>query len=398
VRALAIVAMTAALLPAQESRAFRVNERDEVRTFEDGIRPARTLHVERTGDDAAGDGSASRPFRTLGRAAKSAVAGTAIELGGGIHEAGTFLEGVHGRPGAPIWIGGPPIGDLAVIEGRGEGLHLSRASWVVVHDLEVRNVPGNGVNADDGGDTSNPEASRFLVFKRLRFHDIGKGGNQDGLKLSGVSDFAVVDCQFSRCGGGGAGSGIDQVGCHRGIVSKSQFSWMSGNAIQVKGGSEDVEILNCAMTGAGERALNLGGSTGADYFRPPLRPGTPGFEARNIRVRGCSIFGSRATVAFVGCVDCSVTDCVISRPEVWVLRILQETRSAGGVDFLPGSGGRFERNQVHYDRRGIRSVVNVGPGTDAASFRFADNAWHAEGEPDAPPPELPTPESRTAGR
>ena len=102
---------------------------------------------------------------------------------------------------------------------------------------------------------------------------------------------------------------------------------MSGNAIQAKGGSEDIEIFGCGMTSAGERAVNLGGATGAAYFRPPLRPGTPGFEARDIRVRECTILGSKAAVAFVGCVGCSVSDCRIASPEVWVLRILQETRS-----------------------------------------------------------------------
>ena len=86
----------------------------------------------------------------------------------------------------------------------------------------MRNTSGNGINADDGGETANAEASRFLVFRRLRIHDVGEGGNQDGLKLSGINDYAVLDCKFARCGGGGSGSGIDQVGCHRGIVAWSR--------------------------------------------------------------------------------------------------------------------------------------------------------------------------------
>lgn len=393
-RLVLIALAAAALMQAQETRAFRLTERDELVTFADGVEPTRRVYVAPSGDDRDGDGSGTKPFRSIARGVRAATPGTSVLLSSGTYAAGSFLENVRGRPGAPIWIGGARGGPPPVIAGKGEGFHLSRASWVVLHDLEVRDVSGNGVNADDGGSREDPDAARFLAFQRLNIQDVGIGGNQDGLKLSGVNDYAVVDCSFEACGGGFSGSGIDQVGCHRGVVANSTFAAMSGNAIQAKGGSEDVEIVGCTMVEAGARAVNLGGSTGAEYFRPPLRPGTPGFEARRITVRKCTIGGSAAAVAFVGCVDCVVADNTIVNPGQWVVRILQETRTAGGVDFLPASNGRFERNLISYEKRRLKAAVNVGPGTDPASFRFEGNRWHALDDPGAPPPELPVPESR----
>jgi hypothetical protein len=386
-RALVVAVLTAALLAGQESRA--------VRTFADGLVPARVLHVATTGDDAAGDGSASRPFATIAGAARAAKPGTALRVHEGSYPGGTFLSELRGTTAAPIWIGGAPGEGVPVISGRGEGLHLSKPRCVVLHDLAVRSTTGNGINVDDGGDMGDPEAARYLAFQNLEIRDVGGGGNEDGLKLSGVNDYAVLDSSFWRIGGA-SGSGIDQVGCHRGVVARCAFLDLKGNAIQAKGGSEDILIQSCKLASAGERGINLGGSTGAEYFRPPLRPGQPGFEARRLTVRDCTIAGSGAAVAFVGCVDCVVAGNTIKDPTRWVVRILQETRSAGGVEFLPASNGRFERNTVSYQRARLRTVVNVGPGTDPKSFTFADNRWIAEGEPNAPPPELPSPESRTS--
>ena len=55
-------------------------------------------------------------------------------------------------------------------------MHLVGARYVIVHDLEIQNQTSNGVNADDGDDRANIDASRYLVFRNLSIHDIGAGG------------------------------------------------------------------------------------------------------------------------------------------------------------------------------------------------------------------------------
>jgi hypothetical protein len=358
-----------------------------VATFADGKAPKREIHVSPSGSDERGDGTAARPFATIARAARGATAGSAIRLHEGTYRGGAFLAGLAGTADAPIWIGGVSGNARPVLESDGDALHLSKPRHVVVHDLEVRNAKGNGINADDGGEMANPDAARNLVFRNLHVHDVGTGGNQDGLKLSGVRDCVVLDCAFARCGGGGAGSGIDMVGCHRVTVARSTFEQMSANAVQVKGGSDDVEIRACRMRDAGARAVNLGGSTGFEYFRPPLSAKGPNFEARNVRVIANVIIGSEAAVAFVGCVDCRVSDNTIVAPFRWVVRILQETRSSGDRVFLPSSGGRFVNNVVCFGTGMFRGFMNVGPDTDLESFRFENNLYVA-GKRFAAPPSL----------
>lgn len=374
-----------------------------VPAFHDGLAPARTVWVAVDGDDAAGDGSAARPFATLRRAAREAAPGTAIRLGPGRYAGGTYLDDLAGRADAPIWIGGAPGGGpgrdgvpwagAAIVAGASEGLHLTRARFVVVHDLVVEGASGNGVNADDGGNVAADVTAHDLVFERLSIRDIGGNGNQDCLKLSGLRSVVVRDSVFRRCGGGGSGSAIDMVGVHAAVVARSDFADVSGNAVQAKGGSADVEIRANRMVRAGQRAVNMGGSTGFAYFRPPLDPAAPNAEARDVRVVANWIEGSDAAVAFVGCVGCLAAHNTIVDPSRWVLRILQETRSSGGFTFEPARDGIFANNVVVFQAGVVRSAANVGDATAPDTFTFRHNLWFARDDPARSAPQLPVAET-----
>ncbi len=353
--------------------------------------PQRTVHVAPGGSDTTGDGSAGLPFATIKRAARGVAAGTAIAVHAGTYGGGIWLEDVRGRETAPIWIGGAAGETRPVIEGQSEGMHVAKLAWVVLHDLEIRGASANGLNVDDGGDYADAQAAHHVVFQRLFIHDIGGGGNQDCLKLSGVNDYAVLDSEFASCGEGG--SAIDHVGCHRGAIARNLFRNVGANAVQVKGGSQDIEIRANHVVGGGARAFNLGGSTSFEFFRPPLSATLPNFEARAITAVANLIEGGEAAVAFVGCVDCVAANNTIVDPTRWVVRILQETTSSDGYEFLPASGGRFANNLVWYSRAALSTHVNVGPNTDAPSFRFSRNLWYAHDEPARSAPSLTVTES-----
>ena len=102
--------------------------------------------------------------------------------------------------------------------------------------------------------------------------------------------------------------------------------------MQAKGGSADILVRACRFEHAGQRAVNLGGSTGLPFFRPEPQ----GFEARDITVEDCSFVGSLAPVAFVGVDGAVVRHNTIYRPRRWAFRILQETR---GPDSCPAATG-----------------------------------------------------------
>ncbi len=365
---------------------------DVIRTFDRGLTPTAEVHVATTGNDSSGDGSEDFPYATVSRAVSEAAPGTAIRIHAGTYAGGTYIANLAGTAGAPIWIGGAPGESQPVIQGGGEALHLSKVSYLVVHDLEIDGASSNGINCDDGGDYANQNASHHVVFRRLHIHDIGGTGNQDCLKLSGLNDYWVLDSSFARCGGGLSGSGVDHVGCHHGLLARNSFSEHSGNAVQSKGGSEDIEIRWNRFTDAGQRSLNLGGSTGFDYFRPPLSESVPNAEARNIRVVANIFQGSVAPIAYVGCVGCVVANNTIVDPDNWIMRILQETTTTPTYEFETCRNGVFVNNIVYFDRSAISTYLNIGPNTAADTFTFANNLWYAYDNSAQSEPSLPATE------
>jgi len=364
---------------------------DAITIFADGKQPIRELFVSPDGNNSSGDGSRDNPWQTISRAADDSRPGDAIRLLPGNHSPGAFIQSLHGSAEQPIWLGGVPGEDRPVISGGNQAIHFVRARYLVVENIEVTGSIQNGINCDDGGDTADPDAARHILFRNIIFSDIGTGGNQDALKLSGVDDYAVLDCEFARSSAGG--SGIDHVGCHAGLIAGCTFVDMGSNAIQCKGGSSDIEIRRNRFYNAGLRAINIGGSTGFQFFRPPLSRDNPNVEARNIRVIANLFEGSDTPVAFVGTVDSVVANNTMVNPTIWLMRILQETTSTADFEFLPCSNNAFINNLVTFSRGVIRTFVNIGPNTDAASFEFAHNLWYAHDDPGQSLPTLPAVET-----
>ncbi len=300
----------------------------------------------------------------LRRAAAAAQPGTAVLLEPGRYSGRVNLADVAGWEGAPIVIGGADADDPPVIDGGGEAMHLSNCRYVTLRNLVVTDCRHNGINIDDGGDYDTP--THHVTVERVTIRGVGPKGNFDALKLSGLDDFVVRDCRFEGWGG----SAIDMVGCHRGVVSDCTFLGREGysqhSGIQIKGGSADVLVRGSFFKDAGQRAINIGGSTGLEYFRP--RP--EGFESRGVEVAGNRFVGSTSPINWVTSDGGHVHHNTIYLPDRWVMRILQEQP----VDrFSPCRDGVFEHNLVVFGR--LHRFVNVGPHTAADTFVFRNNAW-----------------------
>lgn len=357
---------------------------DEAAPFDEGATWSRDLHVATSGS-AGGDGSPGAPFATIAQAAAVAGPGDRILVHEGRYPGLSFVTNLQGTRDEPILITGVPgeqppvLGSSAV----GEALHLVDPAWVVLQDLVVEGPTANGINVDDGGDYSTP--AHHVIFRRLSLRDVGTGGNQDCLKLSGLDDFLVEDLDIQRCGAGG--SGIDMVGCHRGIIRRSTFRETGSNAIQGKGGTSEVLIHGNLMVDCGPRAMNLGGSTGLAYFRPAGAP----HEARALHAIANVVVGSDTPVAFVGCDACLVSNNTFWLPRRWFARILQETVDPA---FVPCRDGRFLNNVVVFDRASVSPEnVNIGPNTASDTFTFANNLWFARDDPGWGGPSLPVAEA-----
>lgn len=304
------------------------------------------------------------------RAALAALrAGDVVVIAPGRYTAGVALAGVAGTEKAPVVVRGADPKDPPVFEGARAGWHVSGCTYLTVRGIRVRGAPANGMNFDDGGTREGVAVapSHHVTIEDVVIEDTGPRGNCDALKMSGITDFVVRRATFDGWGG----SAIDMVGCKRGVIEDCRFlgkpACSQDNAVQTKGGTTDILVQTSFFRNAGQRAVNLGGSTGLEFFRP--KPGA--WEAERITVAGNRFSGSMAPVAFVGSDACRVARNTIHLPEKWVLRILQEQTAAG---FLPCRGGVFEENLIVTDGR-VSVFANVGGGTAPETFTFRRNAW-----------------------
>jgi len=330
-------------------------------------------------DEEGGRSNEARTVRVqtsdeLRKAVAEARPGTTVLLAPGRYRGGLVFNDLKGAKGKPIVIAAEDSENLPVIEGGNSCLHLTDPQYVELRQLVFTGARINGLNIDDGGTYSTP--AQHVVLSGLLVRDNGAKGNHDGIKLTGLDDFRIENCTVERWGKNG--SGIDLVGCHRGVIVDSKFregDKVFGNAVQTKGGSSNITISRCRFEDAGGRAINIGGSTGLAYFRPKAQ----GYEAKDIVVEDCTFIGSMASIAFVGVDGATVRHNTIYRPTRWVMRILQENQQPS---FVPCRNGRFTSNVVVFRSDELKTAVNLGPSTAPQTFQFEKNFWYCIDRPD----------------
>jgi len=272
----------------------------------------------------------------------------------------TNLQGTESEPITITAVQGQEV----IFSNANEAWHLTDVAWLNISNIIFEKLRTNGVNIDDGGDYSTP--SHHINLHDCIFRDMDASGNNDLLKLSGVDYMVIWDCEFLN--GSAGGSGIDMVGCHNISIHDNTFENMGSNAIQAKGGTQYLQILANRFTNCGHRSVNLGGSTGLQFFRPIDAP----FEAADISVYSNLFIGSIASLAYVGSVRVDVANNTMINPEKWAFRILQETVDT--TRFFPCGNGRFANNLIYCDNR-VTTASNIGPNTAPQTFQFSNNLW-----------------------
>ncbi len=335
--------------------------------FDVGVTYERTLHVSPKGS-SSGDGSAEAPLDSIRTAVRQATPGTRILVQAGTYSGSTTLTGLRGEPSRPIAI--VAAGEV-VLDAAGASIVLAGSDlrYVVIEGFTLRGAAVHGINFDDGGSYDTP--AEHLVLRGLTIAGAGSGGNNDCIKLSGVDRFFVLDSEVWGCN---RGEIIDMVGCHEGFIAGNYFHHPVASGVQAKGGSADILIRANVFADIPGRAVNAGGSTGLEFFRPLDAP----YEAARIRVLG-NVFVrngsmSGASIAYVGCDGCVFAHNTVVEPRTWVARILQETT---GARFVPSRNGLFVNNLVVLRQADLRTFVNVGAGTAPETFVFGSNLWYA---------------------
>lgn len=304
--------------------------------------------------------------------------GTTLKIAPGDYAGGHSVSGVEKLTIEALDPKQPPH-----FKGGGNAFHFSRCKDLTLRNLRVSGQTGNGLNLDDGGALANTTTG--ITLEHVEIIDIGPKGNHDGIKCSGLDQLTIRDCTIT----GWAGQGIDFVGCHHSLITGCRFTGKEGftasASIQLKGGTSDVIVEKCHFTNAGERPINLGGSTGLPYFRPQGAK----FEAARLIVRDNVIEGSPCAAAFVGVDGAEFRGNTIRFPSKWIFRILQENRETG---FVPCRHVLIKDNQITFRRSEVQTDLNIGDGTSPETFRFENNTWFAEDRPDRSKPKLPVEE------
>lgn len=322
-----------------------------------------------------------KKFATIAEAAETAQPGDTLLIYPASYSGGMYIENLKGQFGAWITIRG--VGDSAVsIVGGNNAIQFSDPAYLRLENLRFAQQTGNGLNIDDNGSYQTPAI--HLEISHCIFEDIAASGNNDLLKMSGVDSFLIESCIFRN--GAAGGSGIDMVGCHSGTIRNNLFEKLGSNSIQAKGGTRWVTIHANTFIQGGQRTLNLGGSTGAAFFRPPGAD----YEAADLQVTANVIQGSWAAVAFVGSQRVKVWNNTIYLPQNWVIRILQESQDTSFYQAV--ADGEFVNNIIVVGSS-LSTVANIGPNTNAKSFLFSHNMWFHKDNPGWPGPVLPSAET-----
>ncbi|MGC9078557.1 MAG: T9SS type A sorting domain-containing protein [Candidatus Kapaibacteriota bacterium] len=322
-------------------------------------------------------------YVNLVSAARVAQPGDTILIRAGVYTNSNFIENLQGKADRWITITSAPNEEV-VFRGQTEAIHLSDPSYVEISNLIFEGQTGNGVNIDDGGTYETP--AKFIRIVNCQWRSMNATGNNDMLKLSGVDDFYVANCTFQN--GSAGGSGIDMVGCHNGVIEKCRFINQGSNSIQTKGGSRNITIQKNLFVNGGQRSLNIGGSTGLEFFRPL----NVDYEASEIFVYSNIFVGSLAPIAFVGAVDCRVVNNTLFLPTKWAIRILQETTLER---FQKCARNHFVNNIVYIGNNAANPTINIGPNTAPETFVFSNNLWYNRDNTNWTGPNLPVAETNS---
>lgn len=307
--------------------------------------------------------------------------GDTIRIAPGTYAGGLRFESLHGTAQDPIVITAVDPENPPTFEGGHSAFQFSQCAHLVLRHVRIRHATANGLNIDDGG---RPDTrTHHITLEDLAILETGPKGNRDGIKLSGLDHFTVRRCTIHGWGG----SAIDLVGCHHGVIEQCTFEGKEGfsqsNAVQMKGGSSDLQVLRNTFRDVGHRSINIGGHTGRPYFRPQVDD----YEATRIEIAGNTFHGSMSPIVWATAKGGHVHHNTILYPEKWVLRILQENAEEG---FAPSQGGQFENNVIVCDAR-VVIPVNIGGGTAPSTFTFQNNYWRTQHRR---LPDLPTEDRR----
>lgn len=263
------------------------------------------------------------------------------------------------------------------------GMYLPGMAWVTFDGLHLTRPGAHGMNLDD---SDHRDDTHHISLLNMHYESTADKTAFANIKMARLDDVRIDGCLFEGWGD----EAIDFVGVHGGKIINNRFIGVPGffqrMAIQLKGGTWDIEVANNFILNAGGRGIQAGGGSSETNSRPQ----SPPFEAERINVWGNIIVRSKACWVASTQTGSRFHHNICYLPTTWIMRVLQENGFS-----QPNQNATVDHNLFVYSGAMGNEFVNVGPGTAVETFIFDNNAyWQVDG--DSPvPPNLPVAETNT---
>ncbi len=297
------------------------------------------------------------------------------------------LDRLQGKQGNPITIRALDPKRPSVIVASRYGLVLHQPQHVVIENLIITGATIAGLVVDDLDSTTAqnpteraPPAPRKpwranLVIRNVTVTNTGPEGKRHAIELSGLQDVRIHDVHIEGWGG----SGLELIGCQGVTVESCRFiarqDYSQLHAIQIRAGSERVNIMQCHFQGIAGAVVVVGGLSKLREFRPEIPPDADSrshYEARFVQLQRCTFLGGACPIVLAHCDDTLMRYNTFIRPRHAVLCTTTEQTDHR---IAPARRAIFGGNLLIWEPGDLRRLVDIAPTDDAQSFVFEESLW-----------------------
>ncbi len=317
------------------------------------------IWVSTKGNDS-NSGSASAPLKTIQAALNDASSGTDVMV-----KAGTYTGNLKFFDN-----------DVALISADGNQEATIRpsnqnASTISGFGLEKVTIKGFEI---DGANNSNAihfgmsgsgfsDPIRTLTIQDNKIHSSGG----DGIKISQGHGVKVINNDITNSGG----EGIDFVAVNGSKIADNNIKDVDGTAgIVVKGGSNDVDIVNNKVWDGKVNGISVGGWTDQEWMWPNAKS----YEAKNLTVTGNEVWAVKKSAILVSGAHDSYIGKNYLHPDnnydavIWIDSSVAEHPSPIKSKNITVSGNVFERDDWLQVNSGNKSGLSVSGNKVGAKF------------------------------